>query len=335
MEVLAALAAWAFRAFTSPSTGLSALNSTAIASQLVPQLSKHAAIFTPGTPQFANATDRWSAIEQPGILLVVQTASEKDVSQVVSRSGHPKPRPQPLTDSSQKVQFANKENIPYLAVGRAHGGTDTLSQVKNGIQIWTTRMNSIEIAPDGQSVVVGAGVMTKNLTDALWAVNKQTGMDSAVELRESTLIGRVVTGVCECTGILGPALGGGHGFLQGHHGLVTDQIIEARVVLENGTAVTTSETSNPDLYYALKGAGHNFGIVTSLRMKIYDVKPGDMWTYQSLIFTQDKLEGVYTAFNALTKNGTQSADLMNYSFFLRMPAVDPVNVCTCKHFAGS
>ena len=135
-----------------------------------------------------------------------------------------------------------------------------------------------------------------------------------------------VTGVCECTGHLGPALGGGHGLLQGHYGLIADQIVEARVVLADGIQVIASDTSNPDLFYALKGAGHNFGVVTSLKFKIYDVPSGDMWIWESFIFTQDKLESVYRAINALTNNGTQSANLVNLSVFTRIPAIDPLNV---------
>ena len=145
-------------------------------------------------------------------------------------------------------------------------------------------------------------------------------------LKTGVLKKRLVTGVCECTGIAGPSLGGGHGFLQGHYGLVMDQVIEVRIVLANGTAATASETSNPDLFWALRGAGHNFGVVTSFKVKIYDVKDGDMWSWQSFVFTQDKLEDIYSALNDLGGNGTQSDDLMNFSLYMRIPAVDPQNV---------
>jgi FAD/FMN-containing dehydrogenase len=63
-------------------------------------------------------------------------------------------------------------------------------------------------------------------------------------------------------------LGGGHGLLQGHYGLLSDNLISARMVLANGTAVTVSSESNPDLFWAIRGAGHNFGIVTEFEYKI-------------------------------------------------------------------
>lgn len=131
---------------------------------------------------------------------------------------------------------------------------------------------------------------------------------------------------------MGPALGGGYGFLQGQYGLAADQIISARIVLANGTLVTASAISHPDLYWGIKGAGHNFGVVTSLQYKIYDVPAIDFWTYETFIYTQDKLEALYTAINTLTANGTQPAGLINFSLFTRVPAIDPVNVSLAPPF---
>ena len=84
MEFVAALAAWAYGAiFTSPGLG-PALNCQATIPELRPQLSPDAAILCPGSSEFANATNRWSAIEQPNITAVAKVITENDVSQVVS-----------------------------------------------------------------------------------------------------------------------------------------------------------------------------------------------------------------------------------------------------------
>lgn len=53
-----------------------------------------------------------------------------------------------------------------------------------------------------------------------------------------------MTGACECVGLVGPLLGGGHGYLQGQYGLVSDQLISARVVLATGDAITVSATQH-------------------------------------------------------------------------------------------
>ena len=93
-----------------------------------------------------------------------------------------------------------------------------------------------------------------------------------------------MTGACECVGLTAVALGGGHGFLQGYHGLLSDQILSVRLVLANGTAITVSSTSHPDLFWALQGAGHNFGVVVSFEWKIYDVdfeNGKDVWSVET------------------------------------------------------
>ena len=129
---------------------------------------------------------------------------------------------------------------------------------------------------------------------------------------------------------MGPMLGGGYGLLQGKYGLLADNLISARVVLANGTMVTASTDSHPDLLWAVKGAGHNFGIVTSIEYKVYDVPPNDEWTVFQFVFTGNKVEAVYTALNALTDSGEmlQAEDLaLEYSMFLRIPEIDAENVC--------
>ncbi|KKK12152.1 hypothetical protein ARAM_007442, partial [Aspergillus rambellii] len=130
------------------------------------------------------------------------------------------------------------------------------------------------------------------------------------------------TGACECTGLLGPALGGGHGFLQGWYGLMVDQFVSMDLVLANGTLITLDEDS--DLWWAVKGAGHNFGIVTSVTMKVYDVPHDGLWSYQSFIFTHEKVEQLYETINeVLLQDGNQPVDLINYSVFLNLPDLDP------------
>lgn len=127
---------------------------------------------------------------------------------------------------------------------------------------------------------------------------------------------------------MGPLLGGGHGIRQGKHGYLADNLISARVVLANGSVVMASATSHPDLYWALRGAGHNFGILTSIEYKIYDLPIQEEWAVTELIFDGEKVETLYSALNALSENGEKmlSEDLMNYSGFMQIPAVDAKNV---------
>lgn len=130
-----------------------------------------------------------------------------------------------------------------------------------------------------------------------------------------------VTGFCECTGTVAPLLGGGHGILQGLHGLLADNLLSARLVLANGTAITVSSESHADLFWALRGAGHNFGIVAEFTYRIYDI-PDTNWSYSIFTFTGDKLEALYEQINQLGVNGNHPAELTNFSNWLRLPDVD-------------
>lgn len=134
----------------------------------------------------------------------------------------------------------------------------------------------------------------------------------------------LVTGACECVSYIGPALGGGHGWLQGRHGLIGDQFESMNIVLANGTLVTLDSSS--ELWWALNGAGHNFGVVTSITSKIFDVEHKD-WAIEILTFSGSKVESLYDSVNKyLLKNGTQPTDVINWSYWVNMPEADPSNV---------
>lgn len=175
--------------------------------------------------------------------------------------------------------------------------------MQGGIEIWLNKLSGVDVSADGKTARVGGGTLSKKVTDDLWAAGKQT-----------------VTGTCECVSFLGPALGGGHGWLQGHHGLVADQFVSMRVVLADGSLETVDAGS--DLWWAMKGAGHNFGIVTSVEVKVYDIEHRD-WAIETLTFTGDKVEAVYKAAGEhLLMNGSQPVDVIHWSYWLNKPEVD-------------
>ncbi|KAA8641456.1 hypothetical protein EYZ11_002260 [Aspergillus tanneri] len=260
--------------------------------ELGAKLSQNAKIYCPSSAEFKEASIRWSNLDIPKVNVVVVPGTEKDVVET--------------------VKYANRKNVPFLAYNGAHGAITTLGKMDHGIEINLHQLNRVEVAKDGKTVTIGGGTKSKAVTDKLWAAGKQTG--------KSPLI---ITGTCECVGFMGPALGGGHGWLQGHHGLVADQFVSMNIVLADGTLKTIDASS--DLWWAINGAGHNFGIVTSVTTKIYDIEHRD-WAIETLTFAGDKVEAVYQAANDhLLKNGTQPEGLINWSYWMNNPDADPNN----------
>ncbi|KAH8585523.1 FAD binding domain-containing protein [Bisporella sp. PMI_857] len=259
--------------------------------QLAGKLSRTAQIYLPSSNEFELAVARWSNLSTPVATVVVVPSTEHDVVETVSLSF---------------VNFANQYSLPFLATNGVHGSITTLGKMTYGIEIQLGKLNRIVIAKDGKTATIGGGVNSKNLTDTLWAAGKQT----------------VVTGTCECVSYLGPALGGGHGWLQGRYGLVSDQFVSMNVVLANGNLITVDAKS--ELFWGMRGAGHNFGIVTSITSKIYDIKNRN-YALATLIFSGDQVEAVYRVANEQWHTGekTMPVDLINWSYWFFDPSIDP------------
>src|SRR5262249_22558751 len=114
-----------------------------------------------------------------------------------------------------------------------------------GMTIDMSGMNHVRVSPDLTFADVEGG--------ATWG-----DVDAA-----TTAFGRATPGgLISTTGVAGLTLSGGIGWLRGRHGLACDNIVEADVVTAEGRLVLASETENPDLLWALRGGGGNFGVVT-------------------------------------------------------------------------
>ena len=105
-------------------------------------------------------------------------------------------------------------------------------------------------------------------------VRAQPGVTWAEFNRETQLHGLAVTGgTVSTTGIAGLTLGGGLGWLMSKYGLTCDNLLSAEVVTADGRVITAAEGEHPDLYWALRGGGGNFGVVTSFEYRLHPVGP--------------------------------------------------------------
>jgi len=113
--------------------------------------------------------------------------------------------------------------------------------------------------------------------------------------------------------------------LQARYGFAADGLVSARLVLADGSAVTVSEHENPDLFWGVRGAGHNLGVVTSFELKLYDV-PAAKWTIITFSFTQDKLESFFNTWNHMEDTHKDPGLLLLNGVMARNPTLDPNHV---------
>jgi fumiquinazoline A oxidase len=106
-------------------------------------------------------------------------------------------------------------------------------------------------------------------------------------------------GSCPCPGVTGVLLGGGLSRLQGMHGLMVDNLVSLRVALWDGTLLTVSETNHPELFWAMRGAGQNFGVVMSSTLRTFPQTNSGQWYNADIAFSQDGLDHAFSTVNEL------------------------------------
>ena len=153
------------------------------------------------------------------------------------------------------VRFAREHDLEIAIRGGGHNVAGT-AMCDDGIVIDLSAMRGVRVDPQGRTVRVQGG--------ALWG-----DVD-----RETQAHGLATTGgVISHTGVAGLTLGGGLGWLMRKHGLTIDNLLAADIVTADGELLRTSESRHTDLFWALRGGGGNFGVVTSFEFRLHRVGP--------------------------------------------------------------
>jgi FAD/FMN-containing dehydrogenase len=155
----------------------------------------------------------------------------------------------------EAVGFARRTSLEISVRGGGHNFAG-LAVGDAGLMIDLSQMRTVSVDPGARRAVCGGG--------ATWA-----DLDGAAQQHALAVPG----GFISHTGVAGLTLGGGMGWLTRLHGLSCDNLVRAEVVTADGRIVSASATENPDLFWALRGGGGNFGVVTRFEFALHPVDP--------------------------------------------------------------
>ncbi len=158
-----------------------------------------------------------------------------------------------VADVITAVNFGREESLPIAIRGGGHNGPGFAS-VDDGLVIDLSMIKGVRVDPADRTARVGAGCTQGDMDHATAAFGLA-----------------VPAGIISTTGVAGLTLSGGHGYLSRKYGLTIDNLLEADVVLADGSFVVASKDRNPDLFWALRGGGGNFGVVTSFLLQCQPV----------------------------------------------------------------
>ncbi|KAI9449852.1 FAD-binding domain-containing protein [Lactarius psammicola] len=194
--------------------------------------------------------------------------------------------PDSAADVSVILRILGSTRTPFAVKGGGHSFNLGFSST-SGVQISMTRFNTIELNNATGTVDVGSGVTW----DQVYAALNSTGIN-------------VIGGRIPTVGVSGLTLGGGYSLMSNQYGLGIDNMAGYELVLPNGT-ITDVTSSNKDLWFALRGGGNNFGIVTKFTYKT--VPQGQVWG-GTLNYAVDQLDLVKDALMKFQqKNDTKAA----------------------------
>jgi len=156
-------------------------------------------------------------------------------------------------DVVSAVNFGREQGLDIAIRGGGHNGPG-LGSVDDGLVIDLSGLKTITVDPDSRTATIGGGCLLGDVD----AATHEHGMATP-------------GGIISTTGAGGLIPGGGIGHLTRKCGLSIDNILGAEIVLADGSVVTADESNNDDLYWAIRGGGGNFGVITQLKMRLHPI----------------------------------------------------------------
>ncbi|WP_052889945.1 FAD-binding oxidoreductase [Thermogemmatispora carboxidivorans] len=205
-----------------------------------------------------------------------------------------------VADVTTAVNFAREHGLP-LAIRSGGHNAGGLGICDDGLVIDLSLLRYTHVDPDRRTARVGAGCTWGDVDHATHAFGLA-----------------VPSGIISTTGVGGLTLGGGLGHLTRAYGLAIDNLLEATVVLADGSVVVASEQQHPDLFWGLRGGGGNFGVVTSF---LFRTQPVDTVYAGPMLWELEKAPEILHWYQHLIT--TAPEDLNGFFAFLTVPPGPP------------
>ena len=197
----------------------------------------------------AGAAIRKLASEITGHLITPEASDYESARLVFNRAFDLRPalivRCASASDVARALDFTQNHNLPLAVRGGGHNRAG-FSGCDGGVVIDLSRMKRVEVDADKRVARAEAGALVRDLDQATQRFGLAT-----------------TSGGCPTVGIAGLTLGGGEGRLMSKYGAACDNLISAQLVTVDGRQVEASQKSNPDLFWAIRGGGGNFGVITA------------------------------------------------------------------------
>jgi len=244
------------------------------------QQNLHGPLLFPGNGEYDNARTIWNGMHDNHPAFIVQCSGPADVLDTVN--------------------FARQHKLLVSVKGGGHNVAGTAICDK-GIVIDLSRLRNVRVDPKNRIADVGGGALLSDVD------------------RETQLFGLVLpSGLVSETGVAGLTLGGGYGWVRRKYGLAIDNLLSVDIVTGNGEFVTASEDENQDLFWAVRGGGGNFGIVTSFRFRLHPLGP--MVYFAAPMYPAEKAGEILPKWREFCENA--SDDITSYCIFQTLPAAD-------------
>ncbi len=192
-------------------------------------------LILPGDPDYDAVRQVWNGMIDRRPAVVVQCAAAGDVPPAIA--------------------FARKHRLDISMRGAGHHIAGN-AICDGGLVIDFSRMKRVHVDPGNRHALAEPGATLADFD----AAAQRHGLATPV-------------GINSTTGIAGLTLGGGFGWLTRKHGMTIDNLVRAHIVTAEGQAITTSESEHPDLFWAVRGGGGNFGVVTQFDFALHPVGP--------------------------------------------------------------